>query len=580
MDDKRQDRCPQRSESGYSRESYARKTPAALRIALLLAVLIPLALCASAYTPGEDDVSRQIRLWLYGEEGRGQPVGGLIDVEDAWAIEDARTEAQDALVTRMFSGDRILGFDRESRTFYCTLGTGLAEEWPEIALSALGGEGVSVVWIDDYAYDFCRDAVAEGYRYELLAYTDAEYAYIGVVFTGLPVVTIHVDGGAEIVTDTDVGADVHIASAQQGGLYTRAQIHKRGGGAYVGIPKDSYRLECRSIDLRGGEQKIARSVLGMEADSDWLLIANASDPTAIRNHLCWQLWKDWQDGPQFAELESRLVEVFRDDEYVGVYQLMQYVNPVKELVRMGGDPQTDALMRMITLGNVSDRPQKNRVTWDTHKVELRYAPDWMDAEEAFALYAPFDDVEILRTRTMSDEEFAASIERHFDVRELIDYFLFIQMYGLTDNVRNNLYVWALRGEDGTYAYRFSPWDMDQSLGSPESRIHPGEMASYELEMVHRMLDLDLFDSRRIMWERFDEKRAGVLSDDAIYQWIDGVETEINATGAYLRESERWRGGATPLDLGEMRARLIEFQELFERNASWMWPRAEGAQDAA
>lgn len=439
-------------------------------------------------------------------------------------------------------------------------------------MSAVSGEGVSVVWLDDYTYDSCRDAVAEGYRYELLAYTDTQYAYFGVVFTGLPIVTLHVDGGAAIALDADVGADVHIASAEYGGLYTRAQIHVRGGGCYVGIPKDSYRVECRSIDWKGREKRIARSVLGMEADSDFLLIANASDPTAIRNHLCWQLWRNWKDGQQFAELESRLVEVFSGDEYIGVYQLMEYVDPVKELTRMGGDPQTDVLIRMITLGNPGDRPQKDRVESDNCEIELRYAPPWMTEDTAFAVYAPFDDVEILRTKDMSDEEFAQIIEKHFNVQAMIDYFLFIQMYGLTDNVRNNIYVWALRGADGTYTYRLSPWDMDRSLGHPESNIRPGELVSYELQMVHRMLDLDLFDSRKIMWAMFDEKRAGELSDDAIYQWLDDVETQINATGAYLRESEQWRGGATPLDLSEMRVKVMEFQQLFESNAGWMWPR--------
>lgn len=561
-------------ETGYSRESCAASKPRMLVIVLLLAVTLPVALLASRYTPEEDAASRMIRLWMDGEEEHGAPVMDLIELEEAWAIEDTHTEAAEALVERMFNGDEILGYDRASRTYYCTLGTANTEEWPELALSALGKEGVSVGFIDDYTYDDCRDAIAGGYHYELMAYTDTEYEYIDVVFTGLPIVTIHVDGGAEITVDADVGADVHIASAAEGALYSRTLIHRRGGGAYVGVPKHSYRLEFRSVNLKGRERQTERSVLGMEADSDWLLIANSSDVTAIRNHLCWQCWKNWTDEPQFAELESRLVEVFLDDEYVGIYQLMQYVNPQKELLRMGGSLQTDTLVRLITVMNPGDRPRKSRVEWDGHELELRYAPQGMTAEEAFAIYEPFNDVDIRRTREMSDGEFAAIIEKHFDVRELLDYFMFVQMYGLTDNVRNNLYIWALREEDGTYRYHFSPWDMDQSLGSEESRIGEGEMVSYEMQMINRMLDLNLFDSREIMWSIFEEKRAGELSDDGIYQWLDEVETEINATGAYLRESEKWRGGEQPLDLSEMCARMMNFQELFETHASWMWPVGE------
>lgn len=562
----------------YSREYYAPKKRTGLFIALLFCVLTPVAFLFASWTPEQDAVSTQLVLWTTGEEARGEAVGGLMDIEDAWAIEDARAEAADALVSRMFNGEAILGHDRESRTFYCTIGAGLAD-WPETALSAMGAEGLQVAWIDDYTYDFCDEAVAEGYRYELLAYTDTAFEYVGVVFTGLPIVTLHTDEGAGIVSDADVGADVHIASAEHGALYSRALVHKRGGGSYVGIPKDSYRLEFRGINARGSDVRMERGVLDMEADSDWLLIANASDVSAVRNHLCWQAWKDWKPERQFAELESRLVEVFRGDEYMGLYQLMQYVNPEKELRLMGGNPDTDTLVRMITLANAGDRPRLNRVDWDNHELELRYAPKGMSAGNAFALYDAFSDVEILRTQEMSDEEFAAIMKTHFDMQDLIDYFLFIQMYGLTDNVTNNLYVWALHGEDGVYRYRLSPWDMDQSLGSEESRINPGEMASWEMKMVNRMLDMNLNGCRDLMWDMFYEKRGSVLSDDAIYQWLIGVEEEINATGAYLRESGKWRGGEQALDLGEMRVKVMEFQRVFESSALWFWP-PEDAQETS
>lgn len=117
MDDMTQGRSGRQNKSEYSRENYASPKRTALCIALLLVLLLPLAWYTSAYTPEEDDVSRQIRLWLDGEESRGNPVGGLMDIEDAWAIEDTRAEAEGPLVTRMFTGDQILGFDRGAERF-------------------------------------------------------------------------------------------------------------------------------------------------------------------------------------------------------------------------------------------------------------------------------------------------------------------------------------------------------------------------------------------------------------------------------------------------------------------------------
>ena len=582
MNDKTQKDMGRQEACGAYQRCSPDSKPRLLLAVLLLALICPVALLAGKYTPAEDALSRQIRLWMSGEEEHGIPVTPAMEIEKIWAIEDARTESEDALAERMFNGDEILGYDRESRTFYCTIGAESGDAWPELALSVVGREGISAAFVDDYTYDFCWDAVAEGSRYELLIYTDTEYAYAGIVFTGLPIVTIHTDDDAQIEWDADVGADIHIADSETGALYSHALIHKRGGNAYVGVPKHSYRFEFRSVNLKGKDQKAERSVLGMEADSDWLLIGNASDYKAIRNHLCWQLWAAWKEGPQFGELKSRLVELFCGDEYMGIYQLMQYVNPEKELLRMGGNPKTDVLVRTIVELNIGSRPVNRRIDADLGLTELRYAPPGMTAQEAFAIFEPFDEVDILRTREMSDEEFAAIMEKHFDVQELIDYFLFIQLYGLRDNVRNNLYVWAIRQEDGTYRYSFMPWDMDRSLGYEESHQLPGELASYDLDMVHRMLELDLMNSRQLMWSMFEEKRAGVLSDESIYAWLYAVENEINATGAFLRESEKWRGGAQKLDVGEICEKVIEFQKVIEENASWMWPLDESgdAQDEA
>ena len=558
-------------ENGYTRKYYSEKKPAVLWIVLLAILIAPVALWASKETPDIDEVSKTIYHAMGIVQDMGNPVDGLMQVEDAWAIEDTRQEANEPLVSRMYMNGAILGYDRESRTFYCTLGMNDDDEWPEASFTAKGSEGLKLAWIDDYMYDYRNDAIEEGYRYELLAWTESQYEYVGLVFTGLPIVTLHADKDAPILASEDVGADIHIASGEYEPLYSRALVHKRGGGAYS-REKESWRIEFRTLDAKGRDKKIARSVLGMDADSDFLLIANSCDPTAIRNHICWQLWKDWREGRQFAELESRLVEVFRGDEYMGIYQLMEYVDPVSELKAMGGNLDTDLLVKMITVVNDSDRPLNDRVQWDTHKIELRYAPPYMTAKEAFSIYEPFDDVEIERTREMSDEEFISIIETHFDVQDLLDYFLFVQVYNLRDNARNNVFVWAMKQEDGTYQYRLSPWDMDYSLckSEEEGPLNEIEIISWELPMINRMLELDIRESQKLLYDMFMEKRAGQLSDDAIYQWVDHAETMINKSGAYLRESEKWLGEAKRLNLAWMSAELISMQKTVEMYIREVW----------
>jgi len=129
------------------------------------------------------------------------PVEAMIDIEAAWEIEDTREEAWEPLAVGMRNGNDELGFDAQSNTFYCTLGMELGDSWPQIDLfakAAGGDESLRIAWIDDYSYDFPADSIRDGWRYELLAYTDTAYQYIGLVFTGLPIVNLAVEEGTEI----------------------------------------------------------------------------------------------------------------------------------------------------------------------------------------------------------------------------------------------------------------------------------------------------------------------------------------------------------------------------------------------
>ena len=289
------------------------------------------------------------------------PVEPMMDIEDVWAIEDTREECwKTPLVAAMRNGDSELGFDAESGTFYCTVGMGEGDDWPELELFAspsADAENLRVAWIDDYAYDWRSDAVAEGYRYELLAYTDTAYAYIGVVFTGLPLVTLHVHGGREAIGDEYIPARMSVSSAEHEAVSSGIWIHKRGGGYDKGNDKHSYRVEFHE-QSSGKDKKAEVSLLGMEADTDWLLISNNSKAdSGMRNHLCWDLWKMWNpDGDAPMLLDSHMVEVFVDDEYRGMYQLMQRVDPEKEIARLGGSSQTDYVYRIIRNIGIEKRP--------------------------------------------------------------------------------------------------------------------------------------------------------------------------------------------------------------------------------
>lgn len=555
-----------------------------LLVLLLAAVLLPLSGLLSLGVKDDPLTDELVEVFERSEAlqafDAGVAVEPPLDIEEIWALEDARTEAEGYLVSSMKNGDAPLGYDADSGTFYCTLGEGRAEDWPQVALSAWGAENLHVVFVDDYTYDYCSDAIREGYRYELMAYTDTEYAYFGLVFTALPVVSLDPDCHfMDIGYDEDVGTLVSISSADYETVQGAALVHQRGGRFYRGIDKNSYRLEFHELNTHQGDAKREVSVLGMEADTDWLLISSPVDKTAIRNQISWEIWKDWnKDGDLGINvLETRLVELFVEDEYLGLYQLMQRIDVEEELVRMGGDLSTDMIARKIQPNNLGTRPTMYLGESEPWAAELRYVPAGMSEDEAFKL---MKDLALLEERAMkakvvlSDEDFEREVLEHIDIRSLMNYFLFFQAMSLGyDNVTNNVYIWVLFDDDGGYKYYLSPWDMD--AGFMKLRTNPNGSDDDEINLwmylPMRILDLDIGNSRAIAWEIWQEKRATILEESVLYQRIEDMESRINASGAYLRETERWRGGAQELDLSEMKSVACYHQNTIELNLRELWP---------
>lgn len=548
-------------------------------ILLLILMLIPVAgMLAYGADHALDQKQAAIGRALEMEQERKKfsayvDVQQYLDIEQIWAIEDTRVETDEPLINAMKSGTGEMGYDAQSRTFYCTLGIENGDEWPEIEMKARGKEGVQIVWVDDYSYDACSEAIVEGYRYELLAYTDTEFSYIGVVFTGLPLVTLHAEG--EITMDADAPGRMTIAAAGYDSLDTAMIVHERGGRHWKPIDKSSYRVEMYMLGQNGKAQRRETALFGMEPDSEWLLLSNAQDESAVRNYILYSMWKDWHaDEPALMMMDSVFVEVFVGDEYMGIYQLMERVQAEEEIAAVGGNARTDCTLRGIVEANLSDKPVYNLKDEGLNFcLEYRYEAN-DDAQRAFELAK---DYVILSQgageNRLDDEAFARLVMERVDIEDMMNYIFFYHACTLRDNSSNNIYLYIMRQEDGRYVYRHAPWDMDTGLWVRKDFDTHETLRWPDMTMVlpTRMLELNVGGCREILWKLWNEKRATVLSQEAFSQHIMQTQELINASGAYLRESEKWYGEAQQLNLSEMEYYAEECLNLVRITMESIWP---------
>ena len=453
-------------------------------------------------------------------------VGPVADIEEIWEIEDARTESETPLVTRLNNHGVPLAYDAQENTFYCTLGMGNAESWPEVHLHAPDADGVRLMFADDYAYDFCADAIREGYPYQVMAYTDTEFAYFDIVFTGM--MQVHVKTGDEISKE-DVPAQVAVLSDEEV-LESNARVHYRGG-ATMGDPKRGIKIEfTRGSD---GTHKISRDVPEIGGTENLALLPLYTDETLMRDRLCWAMYADMAtEGESFGARRTQYVELFINDRYEGVYLMMEPYDNAKELAkRSPSAPATDSVYRVSWMRLGTERLTHPGAYVESREFELYYTP--ADAK-------PFADLQTYMdlSREESDEAFYAKAQACMDVESAIRYTLLLQSCGLTDNVFNNLNVWA-HHEGANVRYHFFPWDMDNSFGARSSRIGSEFDMWVYLPAADRMLNLDVDGMRARLYEKWQALRAGAWSLENLEARINGYALELNESGAMLRNAERW-----------------------------------------
>ena len=448
------------------------------------------------------------------------------EIEEVWAIEDARQESEMPLVTALEMNGMPLGYDAENNIFYCTLGMGNGENWPEIHLTAPGAKGVSVVLVDDYSYDWCADAIRDGYEYQLLAYTDDAFSYASLVFTGLPIVQI--ETGEPLRPHEDVPVKVSISAAGETTLTAYARAHERGDTSLRMHPKHGIKVEfTRNAD---GTRKTTQNMPFIGETDEFILIACSMDQLLIRDKLSWDLFNTLA-GPQeaFGARETTYCEVFAGGEYLGIYLIMKPYDYADELLRLGsGAPGTDSLYRLAGRSVYEfDRPliQDHRDIY----YEQHFAPVGAQGHDALAPYLDMFAEE-------DDAAFSEKALKLLDLDSVIRYALFIQACGMTDNERNNLYIICHRTETG-YRYFFAPWDLDVSWGRDDEE---NAEIWYPFDLFDRLVELDcggvVRDKVADIWRQM---RETALRDENVEQLLNRYNQEMGDSGAFYRDAVKW-----------------------------------------
>ena len=329
----------------------------------------------------------------------------------------------------------------------------------------------------------------------------------------------------------------------------RGGMHIRGQSS-AGFPKKQYAWETWNNENE--DKKV--SVLGMPAESDWILYAPYSDKTLMRNAIVYETART--TGGSFGGVRTQYVEVFMNrnqgtvtlNDYRGVYVLMEKIKRGKERVdieRLGSltkDP------KLITGGYIFKKDKGpysrawntsiERVPLDMHEPErpnsaqFSYIRNYVNQMETALHGDSFDD---------PDEGYQAYIDR----LSFIDSHLYTEAFKDIDGYRISTYFSKSRNGK----IRALPvWDFNLGLGNanylngqnPRGWYYPqvGGSDYYWYDTLFTDKEFTL-----AYWDRFWFLRRSLLSTRNMMGMIDRHDAELDGSSgtpnAVTRNFQEW-----------------------------------------
>ena len=221
------------------------------------------------------------------------------------------------------------------------------------------------------------------------------------------------------------------------------EIRGRGNSTWT-FPKKPYQIRF--------EDK--QSILGMAKDKKWILLANYSDKTMLRNEVAFNLSRfsnlDWTP-------DSRSVELYINHEYVGVYQIVQKVEETSNRVNIGNDGyllEVDQLSRL----------DEDDVYFESNNYLFNIKEPKLDAGDDE--YNIINEYIQLTENTLLGDNFTGAgegYEKYIDVASFIDWYLINEVTKDNDAIFfSSVFMNYIPGGK----LKMGPvWDYDISLGN-------------------------------------------------------------------------------------------------------------------
>jgi hypothetical protein len=340
------------------------------------------------------------------------------------------------------------------------------------------------------------------------------------------------------ITERDTWLRCHI-SIDGRGEYSNysgtAQIRGRGNSSWLWYDKKPYKFK---LDEKS-------KLLGLSKAKNWNLLANYRDVTDLMNTFAFETAR-WMGMPYTNH--TRYVEVFLNQEYIGLYQLTEKIELKNNRIEI--DEQQGLLLSFDQDDGPSLAPDDGDNFWsEVYRLPMCVKqPEGLSPEQLDSIRRDFAQLETaVKSHNYALADSLMDIGSFISILQLHEF-----LYNVEIDAPRSLYMFRAPGGK----YTFGPvWDWDAGFDFDWTNMYTGHTyfgdyteliygtdpltakgAAYNINKFWR----DLFGNAQFV-NRYKDTWA-TLSDSILeHNWTETLRyaDALRTAGAYDRDTERW-----------------------------------------
>ncbi len=380
--------------------------------------------------------------------------------------------------------------------------------------------------------------------------------------SNLPILLINTNGQT-ILDEPKIIAELRIIDNGTGkrnnltdkpAFVSKMGIEKRGATSQQLFPKKPYGIELRDTS---GVNSVNASLLGMPAESDWVLNATYNDKTLIRETLTYDLNRQLTN---YYTPRYRYCEVMLNGNYDGIYILFEKIKRDKNRVNITSIKKTDVSGDALTGGYIFKIDKTEGSTsrsWNSPyrsvngqsilvQIDRPKPEDLAEEQFQYAKQYITDFENTLKGAQYQDS--TAGYRKYINDDSFVDYLLLTEVCKNVDGYRLSSYFYKDRDSKGGKLTMGPIWDYNLTYGNANycngnayqgwaydfTRTCPTDTYQMPFWWDRLLTDRRFANNVRIKYQNL---RKGVLKTDRIAAYVDSVATVL--TEARTRNFQRW-----------------------------------------